>query len=274
MDYHKDNKKTDIFNSSYRNNNPPISSNKSLINKPIYDYVNKKTEKLITALYMVTDCMDYEDALRGKIRLLGVELLSDMYKLPNLSPVDKRDYTRVVLSHIGEIISLIEISSTIGLISEMNTGILRGELVGLVSKVEFNQSKDKHFPFILDDKMFNLETLGNNNPYNDLNYIKDKRTNNVNMSFMSDTRFPRRSLIQKDNKYGDLNKQDRVEKIMSIIKDRKNIPGNEHGISIKDISSAFVDCSEKTIQRELNSMVLKGQIKKSGSKRWSRYITQ
>jgi DeoR/GlpR family transcriptional regulator of sugar metabolism len=42
-------------------------------------------------------------------------------------------------------------------------------------------------------------------------------------------------------------------------------------VSIKDISLVLTDCSEKTIQRELNSLVLKGQLKKTGAKRWSRY---
>ena len=49
--------------------------------------------------------------------------------------------------------------------------------------------------------------------------------------------------------------------------------GLYNGVSIKDISAQFTDCSEKTIQRELNDLVIKGRIKKSGSKRWSRYLS-
>jgi len=36
-----------------------------------------KTNKLITALYMVTDIMDKEEPIRLKLRTLGVEILSD-----------------------------------------------------------------------------------------------------------------------------------------------------------------------------------------------------
>ncbi len=61
-----------------------------------------------------------------------------------------------------------------------------------------------------------------------------------------------------------LDKEGRVSKILGIIKDKKEV-------SIKDISIAFTDYSEKTIQRELNALVAKGTIKKIGAKRWSRY---
>jgi hypothetical protein len=41
--------------------------------------------------------------------------------------------------------------------------------------------------------------------------------------------------------------------------------------SIKDISSQLPEYSEKTVQRTLLSLVTGGKVKKTGSKRWSRY---
>ena len=40
---------------------------------------------------------------------------------------------------------------------------------------------------------------------------------------------------------------------------------------IKDVSPLIKGCSEKTIQRELLSMVKSGILKKEGEKRWSKY---
>ena len=54
MNNQKDTQKTNI--DIYGTSN--VSDNKSLNNMPIYDFANKKTEKLVTALYMVTDCME------------------------------------------------------------------------------------------------------------------------------------------------------------------------------------------------------------------------
>ena len=69
---------------------------------------------------------------------------------------------------------------------------------------------------------------------------------------------------QESDKNIIVRKEERSQKMVNLIKQKGDV-------SIKDISYAFTDCSEKTIQRELNNLVTKGQLKKSGSKRWSRY---
>ena len=61
-----------------------------------------------------------------------------------------------------------------------------------------------------------------------------------------------------------IKKNGRQETILSIIKRKKEV-------MIKDISPLISGYSEKTIQRELLSMVKDGIQKKSGEKRWSRY---
>jgi hypothetical protein len=43
------------------------------------------------------------------------------------------------------------------------------------------------------------------------------------------------------------------------------------GASIKDISRVIKDCSEKTIQRELNTLIEQGAIIREGERRWSTY---
>lgn len=244
----KDIQKTDI--NKYEESNVPDI--KSLENIPIYEFANKKTEKLVTALYLVSDCMDTDDALKGKLRLLGVELLSDIYKLSTISPLEKHSYISTSLNHIYEILSFVEIAYNIGFISEMNTNILKKEFDSLITDLKTNQERNKHFSFTLDEKMFNVSELpkpsfggvsfaNNKSP---LQNIQIKKTNSPVLSLTD--------------------RKDRTEKIMSLIKDKKEV-------SIKDISLAFTDCSEKTIQRELNNLVSKGQLKKTGSKRWSRY---
>jgi DNA-binding transcriptional ArsR family regulator len=41
--------------------------------------------------------------------------------------------------------------------------------------------------------------------------------------------------------------------------------------TIKDIAEVITDVSEKTIQRELNSLIEKGQVIRQGERRWSKY---
>jgi len=262
MNNEKDTKKTELY--SYGQNS--FVGSKSLLNQHIYEFANKKTEKLITALYMVTDCMETEDALKEKLRLLGVHLLSDMFKLPTLLPVDKHTQINLSLTSIYEILSFIEISYTLGYISEMNTDILKREFNILSEDLKSHQSKDKHFSFILDEQMFNIPTI--NKEKENLSLSVFNRGNDIkrthSMSFIN--KRTESNVLKKSLPYVDHKKikSERVDKIISIIKDKKEA-------SIKDIALLFTDCSEKTIQRELNDLIDKGQIRKIGAKRWSRY---
>jgi hypothetical protein len=267
MNHQKDTQKLDL--NSYGQTD--VGTSNTLLHKPVSDFSNKKTEKLVTALYMVTDCMDSGDAIKGKLRQLGVELLSDMHKLSILLPVDKHSHISLLLAHIHEILSLVEIACTIGFVSDMNTSILKREFDVLILELQANQSKDKHFTFSLNEKLFEIETpapkiLEGSN-------IKDKRTV-LNMSFKNDIASSNLSIIKTkglvNHKLNILDKKERSEKIISLIKDI-SVQQGKREVSIKDISSSFIDCSEKTIQRELNLLVSLGQVKKIGAKRWSRY---
>jgi myo-inositol catabolism protein IolC len=263
MNNQKDTQKTSL--NSYGQGN--VLDVKTLGIKHVYEFANKKTEKLVTALYMVTDCMDTDDALKSKLRELGVELLSDMYKLSNLSPQDKHVHISTSLARIDEVLSFVEIAYTIGFISEMNTMILKKEFLILIGELESLEKKDKHFTFTLDKDMFSLpENSTIQGQIEEGNIVKDKKTNFNNMSFTNTKNSHSAFQISKTNNHvhSVSEKKDRTDRILALVKDKD--------VSIKDISNSFTDCSEKTIQRELNTLVLKGQIKKTGSKRWSRYM--
>lgn len=57
---------------------------------------------------------------------------------------------------------------------------------------------------------------------------------------------------------------DRAERIKTVLEAKPQA-------SIKDIAEIITDVSEKTIQRELNSLIEKGQVYREGERRWSRY---
>lgn len=57
---------------------------------------------------------------------------------------------------------------------------------------------------------------------------------------------------------------DRRERIKTILEAKGNA-------SIKDISEVITDCSEKTIQRELNAMIEDNVVQRHGERRWSTY---
>lgn len=57
---------------------------------------------------------------------------------------------------------------------------------------------------------------------------------------------------------------DRRERIKTILEAKGEA-------TIKDISEIITDCSEKTIQRELNAMIEENTVKRQGERRWSKY---
>ena len=52
----------------------------------------------------------------------------------------------------------------------------------------------------------------------------------------------------------------------------KTVLGAREGATIKDIADIITDCSEKTIQRELNSLIEDNVVKRQGERRWSKYF--
>lgn len=57
---------------------------------------------------------------------------------------------------------------------------------------------------------------------------------------------------------------DRAERIKTVLEAKPQA-------TIKDIAEVITDVSEKTIQRELNSLIEKGQVVREGERRWSKY---
>jgi DNA-binding transcriptional ArsR family regulator len=57
---------------------------------------------------------------------------------------------------------------------------------------------------------------------------------------------------------------DRAERIKTVLEAKPQA-------TVKDIAEVITDVSEKTIQRELNSLIEKGQVIREGERRWSRY---
>jgi len=57
---------------------------------------------------------------------------------------------------------------------------------------------------------------------------------------------------------------DRASRIKTVLEAKQEA-------TIKDISEVITDVSEKTIQRELNSLIESGQVIRQGERRWSKY---
>lgn len=237
-----------------------------------------KTNKLITALYMVTDVIEKDEPLRNKLRTLGTGIISDMNSVPTNACVK-----------ISEIISFLDIALTMNIMSEMNFNILRKEFSQLDKAIK------ESFGDVENNKKINLsEFLGedeNKGHYENssAHFSISKRSNIGQYSSTSigvqkgSTLLKALSGISSSSKSVSDNKINtpKTENFDQLKKQRRNeisslIKKSSSGVTITDIKNdaygSLVSCSEKTLQRELISMVKDGVLNKTGEKRWSKYF--
>jgi len=263
-----------------------------------------KTEKLITALYMVTDIIDTTEPLRNKLRTLGVEILSDMHLIRQNSVGHSMSFKN---NRVAELLSFLSIASDLNIISEMNCNILKKEFseldqsikeslgnIGVINKqinlTEFFASEE--FPPLLDEegagggdsKITTSLRLGSEHssftrrrgdPKGHTSIGVQKGSTLLKALSKVEGLKTMKQTSMSDRGFDMLKKQ-RQDSIVHIIKTLND------GATIKDIkdkikanpkqAETLVFCSEKTLQRELVSMVQIGVLYKTGEKRWSRYF--
>ena len=210
-----------------------------------------------------------EEPLKWQIRDTGLNLLSDNLTLLRASVADRRVIFDVVSGLSLELVSFIEIAYIAGLVSSMNFSLLQKEfsdLIGLIQEKENPKALESSFvlskQFLDVDKSLMAEdaSKGHNNVLNNMSFRKEGP---INTSF-SHQKAPAQRTNQKDISTN--NKKNSREDI--IVNHLKKVGGE---IGVKDFIGVIPDCGEKTIQRELLSLVAKGVLKKVGERRWSRY---
>jgi hypothetical protein len=101
--------------------------------------VAKKSERLVTALYLVTDLISDNEPIKHGLRKNSVALLSSMNALSQMDVKDRIAELKVSLKSVTEIISLLHVSVTTGTVSQMNGELLMDGFRSLQSILEKKQ---------------------------------------------------------------------------------------------------------------------------------------
>jgi hypothetical protein len=234
----------------------------------------KKTEKIASAAYLITGFFDDKEPLKWKLRMLSSKLVSASVSIKDNVLAREENVVSQIQKNLLEMSSLFTIAKNAGLVSEMNHSILSGEiskLAGSLAEVEA--------PALNEEFFFVPKNIEAPRPVN----IKDKSSVEL-VPRAADVREAREYLptfkaVDKapktqEHPHRDSNlrefgavavkKNSRQSVIINLLKRKKEI-------MIKDVSPLIDGVSEKTIQRELLSMVGQGILRKEGEKRWSRY---
>jgi len=253
-----------------------------------------KTNKLITALYMVTDIIDKDEPLRNKLRTLGTGIISDTH-LIQYNHIGQT--TSQIQTKIAETVSFLDLASTMNIISEMNCSILKKEFLKLSQSIKEasgeNETTNRQInlaEFFNSDEVFSPPL---NSPHPNPLLVKERG----NLHSKGHTRIGvqkgstlLKALSDKTSFMSDMKSNHVSSDVFVVLKKQRrdniininNLAGGN--ATIKDIkdkiqtvpeqAGSLVSCSEKTLQRELVSMVHSGVLYKTGEKRWSRYFVK
>lgn len=243
-------------------------------------FIYKKSERIISAVYLVSNFFPDSEPLKWQFRTIGVGVISHNLSL-TLNPLYRSERFYQLAAELVKLLSLLDISHLAGLISEMNFAILKKELESLLetlnmkgfqpsARADKNSLFDKDFftvpPDELSPSLSNIVPGGQvaggaSHPWPAQSqqpsdapighskghpYLKDKQiTIGNDLSGIKDIHARQSSIIE-------------------LLKTKSNL-------TIKDFSQIIKGCSTKTIQRELLKLVKIGVLKKEGERRWSRY---
>ncbi len=235
----------------------------------------KKAEKIGAAVFLVTNFLNDQEPIKWSIRKATLKTISAVAKAFSNDFLIKKNALNESRDSVVELSALIEVSSLSGMISNMNAGVLLkelGDILGVIEREENSGYKPKGSKIPKD--FFLIEggnELSTGEDFNDFqNQISQELSpkNIKDKTIRTHTSAPvsQDGLIKKAREYGSvaIKRNKRQSFIIQVLKKKKDL-------TIKDISMIFHDCSEKTIQRELASLVNEGVVIKDGERRWTKY---
>lgn len=232
------------------------------INDKDIQFVFKKTERIVKAIYLITNFFYVLEPLKWDLRKSASKLLKSVMSFSKSSLSDKESQGHILSSNVLEVLSLLDIAYNSGFITQMNYEVLNYEINKIAIFIdEYVKSQTVSNKSLFNNKTFFVE---------DKNNIKDNLSQTQRIYKGHNEKY---NVLYKKTSKESLNKTKPVgsnnlkrhEEIINLIKDKGEV-------SVKDIALVINDCSEKTIQRELQSLIKSGVLEKRGERRWSRYF--
>jgi hypothetical protein len=242
---------------------------------PYFNFIYKKSERLCMAIYLITDFFPMGDSIKDSLRKSGTELLKVSLSLITASSAYRKNVLNDISRLCLEIVSLSKVASNLGMTSLPNHNVLEGEIktfIGVIEEREKPSTTGQGFVLNLNEESYYhvgekkevmINIVPDPLPANS-SIVAERKV--VIQPTKSDTN-PRHESVAKPMPAPKsvMQKNERQQIILGIVKEIGES-------SIKDIADNIKDCSEKTIQRELNTLIYNGVLKKIGERRWSKYV--
>lgn len=227
-----------------------------------------KAQKIVAALYLLTNHIEIENQLRTEVRTQATALLRAILSGSKIE--ESRDN---IISFLSVLVLTKEVSAENASIIEKELSLLRTNYTSVSEPVlshifvqeknhvlgeskETKISQPTHLLRSVDSHTRTLSEVPDSRVEKDISFQKLKQTDSPTSQTKDNATDP--SNNKKDEKKA------RRERVLSLL-------SKTELKTIKDVSKFFTDCSEKTIQRELNDLVEEKVIVRVGDRRWSTY---
>lgn len=229
-----------INDSSYR---------KLLNNDDYYRHIFKKTEKIISVVFYILNNTDTDKRsethignIAGKAHFAHENALRSLeVKLVNAKEVLEQ-FAQALIA----LDSTLRISNASGVITQEVLGVVTGEIDTVLRSLSPYISNETSMSSMLSSQMAS-SAASSTTPSS------------------AQVPAPRKAPAGSQNTAPKASPSpDRRTRIRTIVEAKGEA-------SIKDISEIITDCSEKTVQREINTMIADNIIQRHGERRWSKY---
>lgn len=212
-------------------------------------FIYKKAERLAKAIHLITPAFTESLSLKNRIDAIAVGLIDAAILPPSAA--------RTALSReLLALSSLLSIARTGGILSSMNAELIVREAHTLLHEVAAYEEPRLSFDETPTLSSIARETLSRETVRRHSQAGKRPPAASRQNSY--------KGHIKDTEAASDMPVKDRRDAILSVIR-------NKGTASIKDISTLVRGVSEKTIQRELFSLIGLGMVLKKGERRWSTY---
>jgi hypothetical protein len=232
--------------------------------KEYFSNVFKRIEKIVSVIFYITanledkkDNVVHSDIIKD--RALQVHEVS--LETLRLQTQDMEDGLRELLHTLVALESTLRIAEAAKIIPVHINQLIFEQLIG-VERYITNHYLEERGVSLEDAQMLNIISKQKHLPAT-TNTVTRRVPTNGNATRRRPVNIPSND-ISSDAYLVYSQLTDRAERIKTVLEAKPQA-------TIKDIAEIITDVSEKTIQRELNSLIEKGQVHREGERRWSKY---
>jgi hypothetical protein len=234
-----------------------------------YASVFKKTEKIISVIFYVlshTSKRQIDEAHVARIRELTFSTHDELLKTLTLPRQSAADGLLELQYELAGLESALRIGEAAGVIGSEVLAVLLEQFDLVQRFINNHYTKDTSYSLELSQLSTQLGGGEDEDGGKGREGMSDRKPK-------SSPKAPRKQRVQIPA--GDISTDaylvysqmtDRAERIKTVLDAKPQA-------TVKDIAEVITDVSEKTIQRELNSLIEKGEVVREGERRWSRYST-